>query len=116
LTRSYIGIGLAEVLDNLTNSKPDHRLSKVLHPASVGVQFEIALAVMYVHVGNFGGCSTSGTGDYIRYTSGSDDSSGWSHSRTRCFEILLCFSLSVAFFWHWELGLLFPGGKVFEVL
>jgi hypothetical protein len=80
-TRSskYIRIGLAKALGINSNSAREelNGMKPVnYHEAAVGVKFVLALAVMYVHIGNFD------NRDVSTYAHNADNTSAWEYTRS----------------------------------
>lgn len=89
-TRSnkYIRVGLAKKLgldSRATNNKLNEMRSVNYHEAAVGVKFFLALAVTYVHIGNFDNRNLS---DYSHDTSRQYQ---WEHTRSWCWHNPLFF-------------------------
>ncbi|VEU35442.1 unnamed protein product [Pseudo-nitzschia multistriata] len=105
----YKRAGLDKILDeaypssatNQPMADRDYLAKKMspLHPAAVGVQFVLAVAVMYVHIGNLNvwaiDSPTEGSGTYYYQRlvdrTGVGAFSEWSNTRTWCFHTPLFF-------------------------
>ncbi len=95
-TRSgkYIRVGLSEVMDRLSPTarpKNHYAIETVsFQKAAIGAQYVLAVAVMYVHIGNLDEWTTSSSPNSETYTR-VDGVNDWSNTRTWCFHTPLFF-------------------------
>lgn len=95
-TRSgkYIRVGLSEVLDKIppmVEPKREVVNEKItFHRAAIGAQYVLAVAVMYVHIGNLGEWAVPSSQNLETFTK-VDDAGDWSNTRTWCLHTPLFF-------------------------